>query len=333
MSAQLEQTIQSLEQVQQIDAREVGRAETLGSVFELTGAVPYLSKTIDLFREIPPSALQEFGEPQRNLIKDYADATIRVYGRLMGFDPSTGNPAEQRHILLTEASQNFDNVFSHLFPMIAYLNSRKLEASEATRAAEEVLAELKRIASEGASSAKSLEGEAKRVLDEVRKTAAESGVSQQANYFGLESDRHERLAEKWQLYTVAAACALAAFALISLFISLRWPALNIYQSVQIGLSKVLIFSTIAFLVFLSSRTLLAHRHNAVVNKHRQNALLTFNALAGATGDTQTREVILTHASACIYAPQETGFGKSGGSAPTSPMIDVLPRMLSHQANA
>ena len=333
MSDQLEQAIQSLEQVQQLDAQQVGRADTLGRAFELTAAVPPLARVIGLFSQISSSSLQDLGQAQRSQIQSQADQTIGLYGRLMAFDPAVENAAGQRQALAEEANTLYNAVFTALFTIIAYLNACKLEPSEATRAAQETLVELTRLSEEGANAVSSLEAEANRVLAEVRKTAAESGVSQKASYFGAEADRHDELTKKWQNYTVLSATGLGAFALVSLAFSLYWPPVGVYQTTQIALSKVLIFSTIAFMLLLSSRTLLAHRHNAVVNKHRQNALLTFNALAESTGDTQTREVILTHASACIYAPQETGFTKPSGMSSPSPIIDVMPRIMGQQGHS
>ena len=40
--------------------------------------------------------------------------------------------------------------------------------------------------------------DAKRILDEVRKVAAEQGVSQQASYFAEESKNHETQANQWR---------------------------------------------------------------------------------------------------------------------------------------
>lgn len=168
--------------------------------------------------------------------------------------------------------------------------------------------------------------EAKRILDEVRRTAAESGVSQQATYFGDQANEDRRTALRWQNRTNILALLLLSFALLSLVLGYLWEPKNPYQLAQMIFSKVLVVSTIAYFLFLSGRTLMAHRHNEVVNRHRQNALPTFNALADAASGEQTREVVLTHASACIYAPQDTGFTKSTPQSPSS-LIEVAPRIL------
>ncbi|MCU1418814.1 MAG: hypothetical protein JWP32_2988, partial [Schumannella sp.] len=62
---------------------------------------------------------------------------------------------------------------------------------------------------------------------------------------------------------------------------------------------------------LSSRNFMSHKHNMIINSHRESALHTFEALAKASNhDSSARDIILTHASACIFSPQETGYAKS-----------------------
>jgi len=85
-----------------------------------------------------------------------------------------------------------------------------------------------------------------------------------------------------------------------------------------------VFAVLSFMLYLSARSFLSHKHNAVVNRHRQNALLTYRALADAAAADQNREVILTHAAACIFSPQPTGYSNDGGdAAKVSSVVEVF----------
>jgi hypothetical protein len=75
------------------------------------------------------------------------------------------------------------------------------------------------------------------------------------------------------------------------------------------------------MLLLSARNFLAHVHNGIVNRHRQNALLTFKAMTEAGASPAARDIVLGQAAACIYAPQETGYTKG---APTE---QSLPQAL------
>lgn len=109
------------------------------------------------------------------------------------------------------------------------------------------------------------------------------------------------------------------YAVITLFLH-KIPFLaptNTYDTVQLGISKILIFAVITYVLFLSARNFLNHKHNAILNKHRQNALMTHKALIEASGDSGVREAIMLQAANCIFLPQPTGYASSNGSSEAS----------------
>ena len=122
------------------------------------------------------------------------------------------------------------------------------------------------------------------------------------------------------------------YSVASLFIH-KFPGLDpsdTYQSIQLVTSKVLIFGVIAYMLSLSARNFLSHKHNAILNKHRQNALLTFKALTDAAKEEENRDIVLTHASSCIFAPQDTGYIKTSGvqsSSTNTPLVGLLPKTV------
>jgi hypothetical protein len=328
----LAQTITSVESVQNLDPQQIARTETLGRALDFSAAIPAFRKTVDFYRQVPIQFLPDLPEPQRNQLRAQAEEFLAIHQRLMSFDPSqSGNAAETRDQLVNQVDGAFLTAFNNLFPLVSYLGSRQRDVSAVEREARAAMEAAKAQAQQLTDSMKNAEAEAQRVLAEVRKTAAEAGVSQQARYFADQAQIHSTAAGEWQKYTVGLSALLVLFAALSVLLgfTILEPKTG-YQAVQLSIAKVLIFSTLAYLLFLSARTLLAHRHNEIVNKHRQNALLTFNALAEAASSEQTREVVLTHASACIFAPQESGFAKPAGGQTPQSLIEVLPRVMSAQ---
>jgi hypothetical protein len=102
---------------------------------------------------------------------------------------------------------------------------------------------------------------------------------------------------------------------------------DLYSAVQLAISKVLIFAVLSYVLYLSTKNYLAQKHNAVINKHRQNALMTYEALVDAAKETSNREIILTHASACIFAPQPTGY--TGGQSSEGPVAKSVVELLTN----
>ncbi|MEK9281155.1 hypothetical protein MTR72_16260 [Bradyrhizobium sp. ISRA442] len=148
-------------------------------------------------------------------------------------------------------------------------------------------------------------------MEDVRRVAAEQGVGFQAAYFKSEADKHDIAAGRWRFWTMLAAALVALIAGASLFVSkidLLKPQ-DAYEAIQLLAAKLVIFTTAGYLLMLCARNSLAHTHNGIVNRHRQNALLTFQALVDAAKGEDKKDIVLTHAAACMFAPQETGFTK------------------------
>jgi hypothetical protein len=75
------------------------------------------------------------------------------------------------------------------------------------------------------------------------------------------------------------------------------------------------------MLIMAARNYATHKHNAVVNRHRQNALLTYRALVEAAAEGNTQDIVLAHAASCIFSPQDTGFAQvRGDGAPASKSV-------------
>lgn len=152
------------------------------------------------------------------------------------------------------------------------------------------------------------------LLETIREGAIELSVSQQAMYFKEEAEAHATEATKWLKRSRNLTIGLAVYACATLFLH-KVPLLepeSTAEAVQFGIGKMLVFATIAYFLILSARNYMAHRHNAIVNKHRQNSLVTYRALVEAAGDQANRDIILAKAAESIFGAQATGFTKHDG---------------------
>ncbi len=154
-------------------------------------------------------------------------------------------------------------------------------------------------------------------------------MTKQAAHFNAEFEHHTTEANRWQGYAVKLAIGLGVFAVISLFLH-KVPFLKpetMYDAVQLSISKILIFSVMAYMLFLSAKNFLNHKHNAIVNKHRQNALMTHSALVEASGDEGVRDAVLLQAASCIFSAQSTGYttGGENESVNQKSMVEILSR--------
>jgi len=145
-------------------------------------------------------------------------------------------------------------------------------------------------------------------LEKVRRAAQEVGVAQHAIHFKDEAEANAASAKTWLKVTAVSAVLTLAFGVSSLiFIVTRTPEFTATQSVQLAIAKIIIFSVLVTATLWSGRTYRAARHNYVVNKHRQNALSTFETFAKAATDDATKSAVLLQATNCIFSAQQTGY--------------------------
>lgn len=155
-----------------------------------------------------------------------------------------------------------------------------------------------------------------KVLDKV-------GVTGQAKFFES-SYKEYKYASRWSLgFTIATALLLCWFAYLS--ISENYEFLktdNVYDAIQLGLAKVLIFSTLVYLLTQFVKDYNNNRHNAVLNKHRDSALRSYRSLIEATEDEAARDVILKEAASCIFSIQPTGYSAPSSDAASGAKINL-----------
>ena len=318
---------ESLVRIQQFDPILLPREEELGRDLSFQEAVPAARRLLGLYSQISQTVLEDFPASQLNSLKTQADADYNRFAEILNFSPKQENAYNVHNNLIQQIDQAYQNTFNVLQPIIAYSTSK---SADFKRLETEARAMLQSITDKANELTHKLEDDKKvsaQILDDIRKVAAEQGVSQQATYFRDAARDHEADAANWQKRTIWLAVILGIYAVLSVGLhKIPWiKPEDLYQTVQLAISKVLIFAVLSYVLYLSTKNYLAQKHNAVINKHRQNALMTYEALVDAAKETSNREVILTHASACIFAPQSTGY--TGGQTPDGPVAKSVVELL------
>lgn len=333
----LEETKESLERIQKFKVATLPRKEELGVKFSFDDAVPHANRLISLFNKLPQEALEEFPEKQLQIIKQQADQVFQQFDEILNFDNAVADATARKQSLVDNLDATYQTTFTQLFPMISFSVARTVDFNRLEEQGRAAVRSISDQTDKVVRKLNSAKEQAEKTLDEVRTAAAEQGVSQQAKYFKNEADTESTNADKWKYATIAWAVGLGVYGVASIFLH-KWTYLapaNIAEGITLTASKLIIFAVLIYMLLLSARNFLSHKHNATVNRHRQNGLQTFQILveAGSTGSTQ--DIILSHAAASIFSPQETGYTKqSQQSAVQSPnMIDMAVRSATRSADA
>lgn len=318
----------SLARMQDFDTNQLKRDE-LGKSFNFQEAVPPADRLVGIFKKVPMDSLQEFPDQQISQIQSQADAAFNLLDQVSTFDETQANATEARNAIINSITTNYQKAFVTLMPFISYGVARTVDFKRLETDGRAVLQGIKDKTNSALEEIETSKSDASSVLDEIKRTAAEQGVSQQAHYFAKEAKHHDTEANTWKDYTRNWAGALIIYGVASFFLhKIPWIAPSgIPEAIIFVASKVLVFAVLTYMLILSARNFLSHKHNAVVNKHRQNALMTFNALVNAGQGKETQDIVLSHASSCIFSPQDTGYTKHGGSnsAQMPNVVDLIPK--------
>lgn len=331
-----EDALNALERIQNFDVNTLPREKELGRELNFMDAVAPAERLIGLYKQISSSSLKDFPKSHLTTIYNQANADYNRLEEILKFSQKEPNAYDRRNTFIKAIENAYQGTFNPLHPLISYSTSK---SADFKRLENEARATMQTVEDQGRGLIEQLEviqKQAQQVLDEARKVAAEQGVSQQAIFFKTESEAHHTASSSWKWATFAFAGLMLLYAVFSLFIH-KIPSLtptNTYESVQLAVSKVLIFAVISYMLYLSARNFLAHKHNAIVNKHRQNALMTYKALVDASSKEDNKEVILSHASLCIFGPQSTGYSRDGGPrAPTAKsVVELLTKPFSPEGD-
>lgn len=211
----------------------------------------------------------------------------------------------------------------HLASNLSELEARlKSSLHDATHATAEAMEEKSRISSEYESFSEnatkridSLAVTGKELTDKLTATLAGLGAAEYMKRFEAEANHHNTASWCWL-------AATAVFAIMILCAGLHFISVEnqtIEAAVKHGLpvaiatasTRLLVMSILSVGLFVSLRNYSACRHNFIVNKHRINALGTFELFRSAADD-ETKKAVLLQSMKAVFDPQNTGYLKTAG---------------------
>jgi hypothetical protein len=321
-----DQTNDSLDRIQQFDTAKLPRKVELGEVYCFDDAIEPANKLIDLYKKLSLSALVDFPDANLQTIKESADSDFKLFENVLSFDSATQNKSA-RDSLVVKIKNKYNDLFNQLHPLISYSMHKATDFEGLEARARATLQQITDRGQQQQNEIEFINNNALATLEQVREIAAEHGVTQQAKYFKDEADNHEAASNKWLKYTVCAGIIVMLYAIAILILSIiAVPAItDNYQLFQFTASKLLVFFVLSFALYFTGRNYFSHKHNAVVNRHRQNALVTYRTIVEAATGSANTDIILNQASTCIFSPQETGFSshKSSTVNPSSSPLGYL----------
>lgn len=304
----IDETLASVKRMQGFDVDGLPRTGELGSQMEFSAVVEPAQKLVALHKKVNLLSIPAMSESMLGVVRKAADKDFNLFSSILAFTADQGGP--QRDALTQQVIDAYEPTFNSLVNPICFGFS---EATDFKALEDNARAALQGIEDRAAKQTEELQGaqkEAQQMLAEVKKTAAEQGVSQQAVHFQQEAIFHKNSQTTWLVAAGIFALLAAAWILVGTLPSEEWGV----AVANYAATKTLGFSLLAFAVVFCVKNYMAHRHNYVVNTHRQKALQTYRTLADAAHSDNEQDIVLEQAARCIFSPQNTGYIKTGNDA-------------------
>ncbi|MBT3261764.1 hypothetical protein HOC37_02255 [bacterium] len=320
----------NLKAIQEFDTSKLARTDALGTDHNFLMAVDPAKKLLRLYNQIPLISLENLPNTQLTHINSQCVQDLKTMNEILAYKITDQNSIQKRDALINRINSAFQNTFNVLKDIISYALITSLDTNKWEDAAKKAINIIKTKTDSIDNIVKKTEAEIEASLIDVKKLSAESGVSQRAIHFKKEVEQQNKSAVCWLCASILLFILLSLYLVLSLFIT-KISFFSDIPQIQIAISKILTFGVLSYFLYFAVKNFMSHKHNAIINKHRQNSLMTYKVLVNASKDNDKGDIILSQAASCIFSPQPTGFSKDLGHPSSNGIIEFLARISGKDA--
>jgi len=299
-----------LSDLEKIKPQDLVRADELGRELSFEIGLPVFERVLKLFYSLYTSNLDNVPYTALIQLKNQAQDTLNRFNQIRAISPRqhSQNPIGVRDDLVNQLRDKYDTYFQIISPVIAYSIRKGTDFEALEKKAQEIVNSIESFKSEQFEKQRQITSEMEAVLQKVRQAALEVGVAQHATHFREEAQDHEIKSKKWLYATVGMALLTIIWGIAAIFFIKAPSDASSVQLLQFTIGKLIVLSALYYALIWSAKNYNAHRHNYVINKHRQNCLNTFETFVKATGnDTETKNAVLLQATQSIFSSQPSGY--------------------------
>ena len=331
-------SIQSL--AQRITSEDIDdaliRREHLGASFnfeELGDSFRRINSIAEELRDLPTENLAPSSYAAD--LKQVLDRILREYIAIAGHDPSSDTTQAERAARIANVRSLETELLNLYVPAVGFLRGSSSVSADAVRAslAEAVVqlrSQLDSDRDEAREIVRSILGlreAATEAANEVTVAAAAAqqaagitAIASHAEVFEEQSALHRRNADRWLAVGIVGILTLRSCLFQSVTTS------TIRGVIQLIPLKALFVSFGTYFVVQAFRLYRTEHHLGVVNRHRHNALRTFETFALGAKDSSTRDAVLMEATRAVFSPAQTGLiGAESSTPPQAALMEVFRR--------
>jgi len=308
---------EALDAIVQTDPNTFSQISRHGVTLDLSDSVPMVERIVGVFRRIRDSDLGAIPNDLRPTLAQEMNRTLVEFQNIRELDTRNQSPEN----ISSSVRSVYYQVYANLTPILAHVGTDPSGFDELRRQAETAVKKI------GTSEEKisAMMEESSTALTQIKKAAAEAGVSQHAVIFGDVSKRHRNNSYAW-----LAVSAILGIATLGLAWQMAGQATGrtLPDTIQFVAARIILFGILSYALVSAVRIYRAEAHNQVVNAHRHHALSTFETFTAASSDNATRNAVLMQATQCIFSHRPSGFGqREDDVAPQSQVLELTRNVL------
>lgn len=320
----LESIAKTVREIMSLRSQDLaGTTDDLGKKFSFESSVPLFEMILDFFRRFSTVDLSFLSAAKLNEVRDACVNIRSGFTDIRTVDlANANNPADIRDQLTRKLDESFSENLPLLGSILATVPPENLGLRKDEQTAKQIVAKIRDIETRTDASVEQIQRKMDEALASVQKAAARAGVTPNAVHFDEEANKHDRTSRKWFRGTVT--LAVGAFLLtVGAFLHAACVLVPAEQVIQIAIAKVTALAVLYSAMIWAARIYRSERHNCVVNRHRCNALRTFQTFVSATNDDHTKNAVLLQATESIFGHQPSGFSDKSHDSGSPKILEVF----------
>ena len=317
-----------LSEIVETDPDSLARTDDLSPDINFEDAVPLFQEMIDLCKQLNQRDISRLASQQLNAIKGACSVVKKHIKAVQEFTLNQNTPLDVCNGLIQEIANSYDHVMNPLLVPLAFTATQATDYARIEREAKGYLTTVKEEMNKLDRFIADAQKKSSDALAVIQRQAAEGGVSTNAGIFLDDAKAHGASAESWRTATIWSAVGTFVAACFSLGVVFWWQPENTAATIQYVVAKLIVLSTLSFVVFWCARNYKSQKHNETLNKHRANALMTFRSFVEGTSDDRVKDAILLQASQAAFTSRPTGFDSPDKDAQTiNPVVEIIGKSI------
>ncbi len=285
-------------------------------------ARPELEKFFSILNHLKLLPVDLLPDQAINTIIEQCKPVFSIVESIKKFAIEQANPLEQRNSLVSQLKPTVDSFYTHTHLWIPFLAYQKGDIQKNIQELNRTVKESSKLLENAKGDVRKKQGEIDQIIVAAREASATVGVGHFTADFLAEADSQGTNAITWLKATALMAGLTLVAAAGSMFYH---PSLETTQLIQLTSSKLIMLGLLFTATVWCGKLYKAAKHLEAVNKHRSNALKTFQAFTNAANDTSMKDAVLMETTKSIFALMPSGYldGEGGHSDSGVKVVEVV----------